>query len=214
MNNILEFAAAYSGEEPPLLEELRRRSYQRTLHGRMVSGAHQGRLLALLSKLVRPQRALEIGTFTGYGTLCLAEGLAEGGTIDTIEPNDELYALQREFWGRSDYSERINLLAGKALPFLEGMEVDGRYELVFVDGDKTKTPDYVEHAWRLLSDGGLLIVDNVWWGGAGDPRNSEFPSDEARVLAHLNTQLQSDPRWETVVLPLRDGLTLCRKISA
>jgi caffeoyl-CoA O-methyltransferase len=210
------FSAALSSDEPVLLEALRRRSYQRTLQGRMVSGAHQGRLLSLLSSLVRPAKVLEIGTFTGYSALCLAEGLAAGGVVETIELNDELFSIQAEFWGRSEFSGQIVLRPGDALEVLDGMNavVKEGFDLVFIDADKANYPAYVEHAHRLMRKGGLMILDNMWRDGTAQPGLpiEAYPCKEAQILAALNLQMKNDPRWEVVVLPLRDGLSLCRKI--
>lgn len=213
---LAEFSAALCSDEPALLETLRRRGYQRTLQGRMICGAQQGRLLSLLSSLVSPHKILEIGTFTGYSALCLAEGLAPQGTLETIELNDELFNIQAEFWGQSAYAGQIILRPGIALEVLEGLDenCDGfqPYDLFFIDADKANYPAYIEHAHRLMRSGGLMILDNMWRGGTAHPDLDTYPCKEAQILAELNVHMKNDPRWEVVVLPLRDGLSLCRKV--
>jgi len=181
----------------------------------MLSGHVQGRLLSMISHMIRPKRILELGTFTGYSALCLAEGLAEDGCLITIEHNDELEEMIRRNFSRSPLGERIELLIGDACEKVNELAAEGMnesFELVFIDADKREYCAYLEAVYPLVPVGGFILADNTLWDGhIIDPA---YDKDKQTLgLRAFNDQLAKDERFEKVILPLRDGLTLIRKIS-
>lgn len=196
----------HSEAEPELLRELTRETHLKVLMPRMITGHYQGRVLSLISRLSRTANILEIGTYTGYSALCLAEGLSPGGKLHTIDKNDELRAMQRRYFDRSPYRDQIIQHTGMALEILPGLK--GPFDLVFIDADKTEYPQYFEAVLPKVRKGGLILLDNVLWSGKVlDPPD---PRDQATaILKDFNKALQADPRVRTVVLPIRDGLTIC-----
>ena len=206
------FATAFSSPEPPLLAALRKATWQRTRHGRLMSDPQTGRCLALLSGLIRPTVVLELGTFSGYGTLCLLEGLQQNGVLHTVERNDELFALQDEFWGQANGATRIRRIHADALDVLAQWDVEeqGHIDLAYVDADKQGVVDQFEALGPKLADGGVLVFDNTWWSGTlGGPDAARGPKADA--LRALNARLRDNAKWQTVVLPVGDGLTVVRK---
>ena len=203
-----EYATANSENEPELLKQLRRETYQKVLQPRMLSGHLQGRLLSLLSKIIRPKRILEIGTYTGYSALCLAEGLQDDGLLETIDHNKELAHLQQKYFKASAFSEKIKAYTGNALEVIPIL--DNNFDLVFIDADKPNYPAYFDLIVPKLNQGGLLISDNVLWNGKVlNPEENKDASTQA--ILKYNKLLAKDERLETVLLPIRDGLTLSRK---
>lgn len=202
------YAEEHSSAGPELLDELVRATWRRSVHPRMLSGEFQGRILAMVSRLVRPRRILEIGTFTGYSALCLAEGLAEDGELITIERNEELEDFARSFFCRSPFAGRIKMRIGDALELIPGL--DGMFDLVFIDGDKSQYLEYLDVVAPRINPGGVLVSDNVLWNGkVVEP---DVPGDtDTAVVKEYNRRLAADPRFETVLLPIRDGLTLSRR---
>lgn len=205
--NIDDYAVAHSQAEPELLKELHRETWQKVLNPRMLSGAYQGRLLSLLSKIVRPKRILEIGTYTGYATLCLAEGLSTNGMIFTIDINEELQEIQQKYFNKSDYKNQIVSLVGNALEIIPDM--NEAFDMVFIDADKSNYIKYFDLILPKMTSGGLILTDNVLWSGKVieklDPKDLD-----TKVLLAYNKKLNQDDRIETVLLPIRDGLTLTR----
>jgi predicted O-methyltransferase YrrM len=202
-----EYAESLSGPIPDYLLEIERQTHLKTLAPQMMSGRLQGRLLAMLSILQQPRRILEIGTFTGYATLCLAEGLANGGTIDTIEGDAEIAHLARRHFARTPFADSIRLHAEQAEKVLPTLS--GSYDMVFLDGDKRGYPDYLSRLVQLLSPGGLLLTDNVLWDGKAG-MNTVDPVVNA--LRRYNSLVADDKRLSTVVLPIRDGLSVARRL--
>ena len=205
-NSIGEYCEALSSPPAPLLYELERETYLKTLAPQMMSGHLQGRLLSLLSTLSRPRSILEIGTFTGYATLCLAEGLAEEGCLHTIEANEELEPFIRRYLQKAGLEQKVQLYIGDARDIIPQIDTD--FDLVFIDGGKL---DYNEH-YDLIIDrvrpGGLILADNVLWSG----KVVQEPDDpDAQALHAFNEKVQQDPRVENFILPLRDGLMIARK---
>ena len=195
-----------SMEESDLLKSLDRETHQKILQPRMLSGSYQGRLLSMFSKMVMPKKILEVGTYTGYATLCLAEGLASGGSIDTIDHNEELVDLQRRYFDQSAYSNQIIQHLGEANDILRSLS--GPYDMVFLDADKENYPLYFDLIIDKLTPGGILLSDNVLWSG----KVLESATDEATAaLQAYNHKINSDERVETIILPVRDGLTITRK---
>ena len=196
----------HSMEESDLLKALDRETHQKVLQPRMLSGSYQGRLLAILAKMIGPKKILEIGTYTGYATLCMAEGLTTGGSIDTIDHNEELADMQRRYFDQSPYGSQIVQHLGEAKDILKTLA--GPYDLVFLDADKENYPHYFDLIIDKLETGGILLSDNVLWSG----KVLEKATDEATSsLQEYNHKINTDVRVETVVLPIRDGLTITRK---
>ncbi len=204
---LYDYAEQHSDAEPELLARLRRRTWQTQTHAHMLSDPLQGRLLALLAKLVRPERVLELGTFTGYSTLCLAEGLAPGGVIHTVDPDEELHTLQDAFWAEAGLTDQIIRHTAEASATLPSLPVP--FDLVWIDADKRRTAEYVAWAIAHTRPGGLILVDNVlWWGKVLE--GPESADADARSLHALNADLHADPRVENLILPLRDGIHALR----
>lgn len=196
-----------SADEPALLAELRRETFQKVLQPRMLSGPHQGRLLSVLSQLMQPKAILEIGTYTGYATLCLAEGLQADGHIDTIDVNEELTYIQQKYFQKSSHPHQIRTHLGPAADLIPHLETT--YDIVFIDADKDNYPLYADLVIPKVRKGGLVISDNVLW--SGKVLEPVKPNDRATLaLLAFNQKMQADPRLDTVMLPLRDGLTLSR----
>jgi caffeoyl-CoA O-methyltransferase len=204
---LLDYVTKNSHDEPDILKELTRETYQKVLLPRMLSGALQGRFLSMLSKLTSPKRILEIGTYTGYATLCLAEGLTKDGSIDTLDKNEELFDFQRKYFDRSGYGSQIEQHLGNAINIIPDLK--SGYDLVFLDADKTNYLNYFELVLPIMNSGGVILSDNVLWSGKvikqADPKDKD-----TQVLQEFNRLLATDPRIESVLLPLRDGLTLSR----
>jgi len=202
------FASVFSSPEPPLLVALRKATWQRTRHGRLMSDVHTGRLLSMVSRLVRPITVLELGTFTGYGTLCLMEGLQPDGTLHTVERNDELFALQDEFWPQAPGNGRIRRHHADVLDVLRNWDVDrlGTIDLAYIDADKQGVADQFDALLPLMTQGGWVLLDNTWWNGTlHGPDAATGPKADA--LRTLNQRLRSEDNLNTVVLPVGDGLT-------
>lgn len=209
-NALYDYVVAHSQEEPQLLAELSRQTHLKVLQPRMLSGPLQGRFLSILSKLIQPKKILEVGTFTGYATLCLAEGLAKEGQIDTLDKNEELIDFQRSFFDRSPWGKQIHQHCGDALELIPTLE--GDYDLVFLDADKKNYLNYLELLLPKIKPGGLLLSDNVLWSGKV-VEETKKKDEDTKVLKTFNRQIAEHPELETVLLPLRDGLTVSRKIS-
>ena len=206
-HNLETYVAEHSEQEPELLQELARETHLKILQPRMLSGAYQGRLLALLSKLIAPKHILEIGTYTGYSALCLAEGLQADGQIDTIDINEELTDMQRKYFDVSGYGKHIVQHLGNAAEIIPAIE--GTFDFVFIDADKEQYPLYFDLIVDRVRSGGLIIADNVLWSG----KVLEPATDEAtESLQSFNKKVAKDSRVDPVILAVRDGLTLLRKI--
>ncbi|TXE16528.1 O-methyltransferase [Psychroserpens burtonensis] len=204
-----DYIVFHSEEEPELLQQLTRETYQKILQPIMLSGPYQGRVLSMISKLIRPKTILELGTFTGYATLCLAEGLQDEGEIDTIDVNEELVDFQRKYFNKSNYGKQIFQHLGSALDIIPTL--DKTFDLVFIDADKPNYVNYFNLIIDKLNSGGIILSDNVLWHGKViEPINEKDNSTKAVV--EFNTLLKNDKRIETVLLPIRDGLTISRKI--
>lgn len=201
------YAAIHSENEPELLKRLDKETHQKVLQPRMLSGHFQGRFLSMLSKLVTPKNILEIGTYTGYATLCLAEGLSEDGSLDTIDINEELVDFQRKYFDESDWGHQITQHLGSAINIIPAL--DKRYDLVFIDADKPNYSNYFELILPKMNKGGIILSDNVLWSGKV---LEEIKKNDKSTLAidTYNKLLKEDPRVETILLPIRDGLTVSR----
>src|SRR5690606_2491430 len=191
-----------------LLNRLQKETFQKTTQPQMLSGAYQGRLLSLISKLIRPKRILEIGTFTGYATLCLAEGLPKDGKIITIDRNEELMYLPKKYFAESEFSNQIEIKTGNALDVLD--ELDENFDLVFIDADKSNYINYYEKVLTKMNSGGVILADNVLWYGKVLTEPKENDKD-TKILKEFNDLIANDNRVETIILPIRDGISLIRK---
>ncbi|MCE2611463.1 O-methyltransferase [Flavobacteriaceae bacterium D16] len=197
----------HSEAEPELLRNLTRETHLKVIQPRMITGHYQGRVLSMLSKLIRPNNILEIGTYTGYSALCLAEGLPPEGQLHTIEINEELEDIQRRYFDQSPYATQIISYIGDALSLVPKMDLD--FDLVFIDAGKTDYDTHFENSLKKMKPGGIILSDNVLW--SGKVATTASPSDKAtKALQAYNKKLMQDPRVETVILPVRDGLTLSR----
>lgn len=204
-----DYVVAHSEDEPALLKALTRETYQKVLQPRMLSGHYQGRLLSMLSKLISPKNILEIGTYTGYSALCLAEGMKADGELHTIDINEELHDFQRKYFDASDYGKRIHQYTGNALEIIPDMDL--RFDLVFIDADKPNYPAYFHAIIEKMQPNGVILSDNVLWSGKViEPLQKNDISTKA--LLEYNSLLKEDARVETVVLPIRDGLTISRVV--
>lgn len=203
-----DYIVAHSEEEPELLQQLTRETYQKILQPIMLSGPYQGRILSMISKLVNPKSILELGTFTGYATLCLAEGIQNSGEVHTIDINEELIDFQRKYFDKSAYGSQIHQHLGSALDIIP--RLDKTFDLVFIDADKPNYVNYFHLIIDKLNPGGIIISDNVLWHGKViEPLNNKDTS--TKILLEYNRLLKEDERLETVLLPIRDGLTISRK---
>ncbi len=206
---ILNYCIKHSSKESEILKELNRQTHIRTLNPRMICGKHQGRFLSMISKMIRPKKILEIGTFTGYSTLCLAEGLEKEGRIDTIDNNYELKKIQNYFFNVSKLQKQIKQFTCEAIEILPKLK--DKYDLVFLDADKKNYLIYLNLIIPLLSKKGILISDNVLWSGKVINVN-ENNDLETEVLKRFNQKLSNHKNLETVLLPIRDGISLSIKI--
>ena len=208
-NALIEYAIQNSSDESNLLKDLRKQTHQKILHPRMLSSTIQGRFLSFISKLIKPKYILEIGTYTGYGTLCLSEGLSKNGQIDTIEINEELINFQNFFFQKSTKRKQINQHIGNALSIIK--KINKKFDIVFLDADKSNYINYMKLIIPRLKKGGILISDNVLWSGKVLQKSSISDID-TKTLKKFNKIVKNHPKLETVLLPIRDGLSLSRKI--
>ncbi|WKD85346.1 Putative O-methyltransferase/MSMEI_4947 [Polaribacter huanghezhanensis] len=202
-----DYVVKHSQKEPQILKELSKETWQKVLNPRMLSGAFQGRILSMISKLIRPKRVLEIGTYTGYSALSIAEGLHPDGKIFTIDKNEELCSLQEKYFQKSGFKNQIKQFVGNALEIIP--TIDEKFDLVFIDADKSNYINYFHLIIDKMNAGGIILSDNVLWSGKVveklDPKDLD-----TKVLLEYNLLLNSDERLETVLLPIRDGLTISR----
>ncbi|MDR0733132.1 MAG: O-methyltransferase [Dysgonamonadaceae bacterium] len=204
-----EYIINHIDEEPPLLAALNRKAHVDLLRPRMIAGHLQGRILKMLARMYRPHRILEIGTYTGYATLCLAEGLPDNGEIHTIEMDDEMEDFIRKQFDRSDLKNRIHLHIGNALEVIPRLE--GAFDMAFIDADKRNYCEYYETVFDKVKKGGIILADNTLW--SGKVMEKPHPNDKQTLgIIRFNEMIANDRRVEKVILPLRDGLTIVYKI--
>lgn len=208
LSPILEtYIANHSEDEPELLQELTRETHLKVIQPRMITGHFQGRVLSMLSKIIHPKYILEIGTYTGYSALCLAEGLQKDGELHTIEVNEELHPMQRRYFDKSRHGSQIHQHIGDALDIVPNLPQT--FDLVFIDAQKVNYDAYFEAVIQKTRPGSIILSDNVLWSGkVVEPLQKSDKATEA-LLAY-NQKLKEDNRVETVLLPIRDGLTLSR----
>ena len=200
-----DYVVAHSQAEPELLQQLNRETWQKVMQPRMLSGHLQGRVLSILAKLKNPTNILEIGTYTGYSALCLAEGMRNDGELHTIDHNEELHDFQRKYFDRSAFGEQIFQHTGNALEIIPKLEMS--FDLVFIDADKNNYPKYLELILPKLNKGAVILSDNVLWSGKVVEPLAPDDADTKALLVY-NKLLNTHPQLETVILPIRDGLTV------
>ena len=202
-----EYIEQHSENEPELLAQLNKETYQKILLPRMLSGHFQGRVLSMLSKLIRPLNILEIGTYTGYSGLCLCEGMQENGQLHTIDIKEELVDFQRKYFDKSPWGNQIVQHLGEAVTIIPNLNL--KFDLVFIDADKENYITYFNLIVPKMNKGGIILSDNVLWSG-----KVVLPLEKndlsTKILLEYNLLLKNDPRVETVLLPIRDGLTVSR----
>ena len=209
-DDILQYAENHSQEESELLKELQRETHQKILQPRMISGHFQGRFLSFLSRLIQPEKILEVGTYTGYATLCLAEGLRKNGAIHTIDINEELFSFHKKYFDKSLFKNQIFSHQGDAKKIIPGL--DFNFDLVFIDADKSNYSLYFDLILPKLNPGGIIIADNVLWSGKVLHDNIPDKDAETLGLKEFNDKVMADKKVETLLLPIRDGLMICRKV--
>ncbi|HSH50358.1 MAG TPA: O-methyltransferase, partial [Bacteroidales bacterium] len=206
--NIEQYIIDHSDPEDPLLAALNRETNLKVLRPRMLSGHLQGKILEMISKMVRPKKILEIGTYTGYSAICLAKGLPGNGILHTIEINDELEHFIRKYFQKAGLENKVKLHIGNALEIIPNL--NQTFDLVFIDGDKRQYSTYYQTIFDYVKPGGFILADNVLW--SGKVIELESPDDDyTRGIFKFNDLITKDDRIEKVILPLRDGLTLIRK---
>jgi len=206
---IEKYALKYTAKESDLLAKLNRETWAKVMTPRMLSGHLQGRVLSMFSKMIGPKNILEIGTYTGYSALCMAEGLSNEGKLHTIDNDEEINQLAKKYFDKSDYKENIIQYTGNAMeiiPFLKD-----EFQLVFIDADKENYSNYFDLVFDKLSVGGYIIADNVLWSGKVV---ETVQDEETKALVGYSKKIQQDERVENILMPIRDGLMICRKLSS
>ena len=207
--SVEEYISKHSSEESPLLQKINRETYAEVLMPRMLSGHFQGRVLSMLSFMIRPKRILEIGTFTGYSALCLAEGLPEGGELITLDVNEELEDRVRGYISSAGMDNKIRYIIGNAVTLIPS--IDGPFDLVFIDADKHNYLQYYQLVFDKVSSGGFIMVDNTLWNGKVTSAEIVMKDKDTRNLDEFNKHIALDSRVEKTILPIRDGITVIRK---
>lgn len=204
-----KYIELHTQEESEVLQQLNRETYQKILMPRMLSGHLQGRVLSMLSKMIKPKNILEIGTYTGYSGICLAEGLLDSGKLYTIDINEELEMMVRKYFEEAKITEKVDYTIGNALEIIPSLEVE--FDLVFIDADKENYSNYFDLVIDKVSKGGYLVADNVLWSGKV-VQELKKNDKETRALLAFNSKIQEDERVENVLFPIRDGLMIMRKL--
>ena len=204
-----KYAEKHTTPENELIKSLNRDTHANVLAPRMLSGHLQGRLLSLFSKMIQPKAILEIGTYTGYAALCLAEGLTKDGILHTIDINEELETRIQKYFNQSTYKNQIKLHIGNALEIIP--TIKQKFDLVFIDADKENYSKYYDLLIDQMPSGGIIMADNVLWSGKVINQEAINTDNDTRELDHFNAKVQSDPRVENILIPVRDGIMVARK---
>jgi len=207
---LVDYCEKHTTEEDALLKKITRITESRILMPRMISGHFQGKFLELLSKMLRPKHILELGTYTGYSAICLAKGLPAEGKLTTIDINDELETMVRGFFSEGGYTDKIDYILGNAIEILPTLK--GPFDLVFIDADKINYSNYFDLLIDKVPSGGIILADNVLWSGKILLREGKKIDKDTRALLAFNQKMQEDSRVENVLLPIRDGMMMVRKI--
>ncbi len=204
---LAKYIEQHTDEEPALLKELNRETQLKVLMPRMISGHFQGRVISMLTKMIKPKNILEIGTYTGYSALCFAEGLVDGGKLITIDINEELEDLVRSYFNKSEYKNKIEYHLGDAAEIIPTL--NDKFDIVFIDADKENYSKYYDLVFDKVNKGGYIIADNVLWSGKVV---GEKIDKDTRAILEFNKKVQDDIRVENVLFPIRDGLLIARKL--
>ena len=207
-DKLADYLNKNSEKEPEILSQLSKETHQKILQPRMLSGHIQGRFLSFISKIKSPDKILEIGTYTGYSTICLAEGLSKNGKIDTIDKNEELINIQNKYFEESGYRNKIIQHTGNALDFLK--KLNEKYDIIFIDADKENYVNYFNQVSNKLNKNGIIISDNVLW--SGKVLDSNQKDEETSTLVKFNKIINEDKRFTSIILPIRDGISISRLI--
>ena len=205
---IEEYLEQHATPMDEVLSSLYRETYLHAMNPRMASGPVQGRFLQLICQLMNPKRVLEIGTFTGFATICMARGMASDGSLITIEANEECEGMIRRYLDKAAVADRVRLVIGDAKEVIPTLE--SGFDLVFIDADKISYPVYYDLVMDKLNPGGIVLADNVLW--EGKVLNADTKERDTKAIQAFNDKVQTDPRVENVLLPLRDGLMMVRKV--
>ena len=207
-DKLADYLNKNSEKEPEILSQLSKETHQKILQPRMLSGHIQGRFLSFISKIKSPDKILEIGTYTGYSTICLAEGLSKNGKIDTIDKNEELIKIQNKYFEKSGYRNKIIQHTGDALDILKNL--NEKYDIIFIDADKENYINYFNQVSNKLSKNGIIISDNVLW--SGKVLDSNKMDQETSTLVQFNKIINDDKRFKSIILPIRDGISISRLV--
>jgi predicted O-methyltransferase YrrM len=207
-DKLADYLNKNSEKEPEILSQLSKETHQKILQPRMLSGHIQGRFLSFISKIKSPEKILEIGTYTGYSTICLAEGLSKNGKIDTIDKNEELIKIQNKYFEKSGYRNKIIQHTGNALDILKNL--NEKYDIIFIDADKENYINYFNQVSNKLSKNGIIISDNVLW--SGKVLDSDQMDEETSTLVQFNKIINDDKRFKSIILPIRDGISISRLV--
>ena len=208
--DLQRYAEEHTSPESELLHKVNRQTHLSVMKPRMLSGHMQGRLLSMFSHMIKPKQVLEVGTYTGYSALCLAEGLQEGGTLHTIDINEELEDRVRGYFEEAGLSESIKYYIGNALDIIP--TIDAVFDLVFIDADKINNAAYYDMVIERMAPGGYIIADNVLWSGKVLEKYRKKLDEDTAALLAFNKKVHDDPRVENILLPVRDGLMIARKL--
>ena len=207
-DKLADYLNKNSEKEPEILSQLSKETHQKILQPRMLSGHIQGRFLSFISKIKSPEKILEIGTYTGYSTICLAEGLSKNGKIDTIDKNEELIKIQNKYFEKSGFRNKIIQHTGDALDILKNL--NEKYDIIFIDADKENYINYFNQVSNKLSKNGIIISDNVLW--SGKVLDSNQMDEETSTLVQFNKIINDDKRFKSIILPIRDGISISRLV--
>ena len=207
-DKLADYLNKNSEKEPEILSQLSKETHQKILQPRMLSGHIQGRFLSFISKIKSPDKILEIGTYTGYSTICLAEGLSKNGKIDTIDKNEELIKIQNKYFEKSGFRNKIIQHTGNALDILKNL--NEKYDIIFIDADKENYINYFNQVSNKLSKNGIIISDNVLW--SGKVLDSNKMDQETSTLVQFNKIINDDKRFKSIILPIRDGISISRLV--
>ena len=207
-DKLADYLNKNSEKEPEILSQLSKETHQKILQPRMLSGHIQGRFLSFISKIKSPDKILEIGTYTGYSTICLAEGLSKNGRIDTIDKNEELIKIQNKYFKKSGFRNNIFQHTGNALDILKSL--NEKYDIIFIDADKENYINYFNQVSNKLSKNGIIISDNVLW--SGKVLDSHQRDEETSTLVEFNKIVNHDKRFKNIILPIRDGISISRLV--
>jgi caffeoyl-CoA O-methyltransferase len=211
--SIQHYAEQHTSQEPVWLKELNRFTHTSVLKPRMLSGHLQGRFISMISRLIKPRFVLDIGTYTGYSALCLAEGLSENGIVYTIDNNEEVMHTANRFFSSSPYKDKIRALTGDALNIIADLNKEVDYwDIIWMDAEKSEYPAYYDAVIEKLRPGGLIMADNVLWSGKVVNANDLTKDKDTAILDAFNKQISADSRVENLLLPIRDGIMMARKL--